>query len=551
MSYIPTIWSNDSPPPINATNLNKIEQGIVDSQKFSLSLALPISNNRILIDELYAIEGVNNNVGISDSVFYDFPASTKQLTAGEIDLTKAFSDTVTQGLNTLDITSMIVGDITDFKVGQEITLQDDNGKEVLTIQSVVNPTITFTSNIANVYSSGANIYRSNLKVEGDVWKFGGFTQEIANANFDTWDDTLAQTGIDSSAIIVGDPVNNYMYVKSGNRFDRYDITGDSWITTLALSSNAWENACIDVENQKIYCNRSSSPYSILIYDIATDSWDESTGANPGEDYTHMTPRPYNGKIYTRSNGNIQRLLAYDINSNTWDTTLSLSGQNMASTNNGGIAIDIENGVVYPRSTDTSVFLVYDIDGDTWGSSIEMSVSLTYASFYDGYLYFINASGDLYRRNIDLSPRETMNDQVSECLQLCENDGRLYTQVNAGNLFTQYDARETVQSETDLTEVDLRMNITSWEDVDSLTAWLFTNNNANLTLDSKLSIVDQAADESYVDLAETEVEVDSSNNYYVSAGSVATPDDKVTLKYNLTRSLTTDDVQLQRLQGAVA
>lgn len=138
MSYIPLVFQNGLPPAINGANLNYIQQGIVANS----GLALPVTNNRLMIDELFAIHGVQTQVRGEDSIYAELAGVPPQLSAGTIDRAKIYSDTVTQGTDTVTATNLesdkegnTPADITEcFVKGEEVTIQD--AKEL--INEIVN-----------------------------------------------------------------------------------------------------------------------------------------------------------------------------------------------------------------------------------------------------------------------------------------------------------------------------------------------------------------------------------------------------------------------------
>jgi len=106
-------------------------------------------------------------------------------------------------------------------------------------------------------------------------------------------------------------------------------------------------------------------------------------------------------------------------------------------------------------------------------------------------------------------------------------------------------------ELDLLDIDIRMNITPLQDVSDIGAYINISDNV-LSVDGKVSIVDSAATESYTDLVDTRYPIDATNDEVASLlNSTVTPEDKVTLLYNLIRTLTTDDISLTSILGGVS
>jgi hypothetical protein len=149
-----------------------------------------VANNILAIEELAVNVGIDVKIQPTSNKFYDFAGSSGAYSAGKIDGTKAFADSITAGVNTATITNMNSGLITDFVAGMEVTIQDTTNKEVLIIDSVADPVITFKTNIQNSYLNGANIYRSNIKESNGFFEPGDFESRIVNV-------PLLDTGISS------------------------------------------------------------------------------------------------------------------------------------------------------------------------------------------------------------------------------------------------------------------------------------------------------------------------------------------------------------------
>lgn len=59
--YNPTVWVNDSPPPINASNLNKLEQGVVDAHVEIASQAVAVGSVVAYASTLYSNIGAQSS----------------------------------------------------------------------------------------------------------------------------------------------------------------------------------------------------------------------------------------------------------------------------------------------------------------------------------------------------------------------------------------------------------------------------------------------------------------------------------------------------------
>ena len=107
------------------------------------------------------------------------------------------------------------------------------------------------------------------------------------------------------------------------------------------------------------------------------------------------------------------------------------------------------------------------------------------------------------------------------------------------------------TETDVTTTDIRFNITPLEAVSDIGAYLNISNNIN-TVDAQVSVVGTLDSESYTDLVDTRYSIDANNDEVASLLNASlTANEKVTLKYTLNRSLTTDDIDINSILGGVA
>ena len=62
MAYTKTTWVNDTSPAINATNLNKIEQGIYDAQS-SIDSILPLEDQFVVTNDSFSMSISAGNYG--------------------------------------------------------------------------------------------------------------------------------------------------------------------------------------------------------------------------------------------------------------------------------------------------------------------------------------------------------------------------------------------------------------------------------------------------------------------------------------------------------
>lgn len=643
------------------TNLagTSVEWSDIDAELNGTKLA--VTNNRIAIDELLAYNGVTSSVDVSDSVFYDFPNSTKQLTAGTIDRAKCYIATVNTGTNSVDVDAILSGkdgeaetDLTlVFLVGEEVTLQNATVKERLTVSNVTATTVTFDTNIAGTFPAGANLYRSNLNALNGVYKFGGFSEET------TIDRTTPVQVVNQAYTPVGRPVrmdngdliavayetsarlrvyrstdNGANYSEISNAFIgvatlhgalttdgtnvhlAYTTTGaiayvinfdpstvgGTLPTAVNIDTGQNSTGGIDIisaPNGDLHAawasKNATRPNSFNVrYSVSTDngvSWSTVTEISI---YDSATSYAQNPAIVINSLGNpviiaefrfntIYGITSYTYNGSTWNSKVDIyTSTSVQEKPSADVRLDGKIIITWvDRSLGGGVsgirFSYSNDNGSTWQTSVVIygSVSneygfapsitrdlndIIYIVFY-GRDTGVTSLNGIHYKTYDLT---TLSNRFTIDHPTSGNHSNPSTCNNYRNFekpLTVYETTEdssvyfygewTEGTETDITDIDIRLNIEAWETVDSIASWLYSNNTANVTVDASLSIHASGADESYIDLADTEIEVDASNNYYVASGSVTTAQKLATLKYNLTRALTTDDVDIKRIQGAVA
>lgn len=658
MPYNPTTWVNGVTA-VNSTNMNKIEQGIVDAEKLALSLTLPVANNRRLIQELAVVTGLGSDVRDADSIFYDYPSSPKQYTAGIIDLTKAYAATVTTGTNTITIAAMVVGVISDFKVGQQITLQNGSTKEDLLIQAVGGSSLTFTTNIVGTYASGANAYRSNLKLDGDHWDFGGFTAQITydrttpvqviNAIHATRGEARPQVLSNGWIVIVTE-----VFESSEHRL-HFRVSKDNGATFIPLTiwTGVVGNGGFSMVSYgtKIHCTRANGNTTVVLLNFdattvgatvttsvvlttvtvangssitvnptnghLTAFWSEKTGALPssynlrsvkstnggvtwtkqdgtagidalstnntsGLDYSSPSAvyasNGYPMVVFAREFASNPAILLYRWTGSGWSTTINIYEANAAySQQDPSVDIDA-NGVVevawagldatdsaatnirYSKSTDGGASWTAMLKLTTGNTATQNKPSIARDILGNTYVVFIgNVSGVFQVRQIKYSgswgaiANITVNAGDKSVPSVCSNYNNFENPITIWKTTTdvKFYGKFTVGTETAVSAVDVRLKGDTPINIDTISAWAYSNNLAGSTLDGFLSVNASLANEVYTDITDTEIEIDASNNYYASIGTAPTPNKEFTLKYRLTKPLATDDMRLYIVQGGVA
>lgn len=108
---------------------------------------------------------------------------------------------------------------------------------------------------------------------------------------------------------------------------------------------------------------------------------------------------------------------------------------------------------------------------------------------------------------------------------------------------------TIGSTTPILENDVRYNITPSTLTNEVVTWV-ERDKGDITLTGAVSIVDTVANESYSPMTKSTVTIDVDTEEDQFVGSVATAEERVTLKLNLKRTATTANKAITKVLGAV-
>jgi hypothetical protein len=633
-----------------------------------------IATNSAVIDELLVDASISTKLAPTSGKFYDYPGASGQLSQGEIDFGKTFAGVITTGTNTVIMTALqnakdgttpsLLSDC--FVVGDEVTLQDDSIKETFKVTNVDDGTATLTlnANIVGTFAGGANVYRSNIITDGNVFKFGGFSAEetidvttpeqVVASAYDTSGNGGRKTckvGEDEIAIVKDGSGVMYVYKrdtwtevahstqssvedmsivhKSGTLVEIIWTTNSpaarTWSFTLDVSTTGQGaigfadiqigpnettmgkcSLAIDENNPlKLKASwdsvNSSYPNSTnLRYSESNDggdTWDTPTQVTTtnltGADYTQPSiviggdGYPHIAHKFQRDTSTINRIGCANFDGASWNVPIIYTGTPHIQTNpsadvlsdgtiivawHGNDATDTNNNIRFSQSVDNGV---------TWSAMEKLtSGNINYKNFPSItrdindiiYIYFNNRdtvssnykvnslignSGSFVESEVyeDTSSSIT-NDNYRPMPSTC-NNYRNFT--NALTIWKKlisdpsvlFYGKWTKGVEIDITDIDIRMNITPLNDVSDIGAYMNISNNV-LAVDAEVSIVDSAVAENYTDLVDTRYTIDATNDEVASLlNTTVTAEEKVTLKYNLTRTLTTDVIELTSILGGVA
>ena len=631
-----------------------------------------IAQNSASIDELMVEAGISTKIAPTSGKFYDYVGASGVLSQGSIDFAKTYAEIITTGTNTIEMTSLLSAKdgasptlLSDcFEVGEEVTVANDTIREIFNITDVNDGTATLTlsANIVGTFATGANVYRSNVKVGASSYKFGGFNAQevidkstpvtVVNSAYSTegnggrkmvrtdngkfWSflhesgfgyhvyevdelgvpqgrlcfiqnnayqskqslvadgnnlvllglnsssaslvwivDVTTQTDVDiNSSVIVVDSgqsaikdtslaiapngdlhatwsSKNATYQNSFNiRYSKSTNGGVTWgtveqITKWNLSGYDWENPTIIIKNDGtptiIMQQTNSSDYKIKVNNYTT-TWDSANNGS-GQDL-------FVGGIYTQSNPSADVLS---------DGTIIVAWHGKDSTDS-----TVDN-IRFSQSTDNGVTwsaMEKLTSGNTYGQKFPTitrneldEISIMFQGTRSGFASFFNIR--LIQGNAGVwgvVENITSDNTTGIAYPSTVNNYREFTKpLTVWQNFTatsvEFYGVWTEGTEIDITTTDIRMNITPLQAVQDIGAYINISNNIN-TVDGQVSIVDTV--ESYTDLIDTRYLQDVNNDEVASFLNTALPpNDKVTLKYTLNRSLTTDDIDINSILGGVA
>jgi hypothetical protein len=642
-----------------ANEMKKDIVGGVASYASVNAISNKVYNNEKGVNELLMLAEIDSKV-IGDNnlgKYYAKAGETFSYSSGDIDFTKAYCASATQGTNTITVASMITGAITDLVAGMEVTLQDGTNKENLIVQSVADPVITFTTNIANTYAGSVNVYRSNITDSGTEFDFGTLTTQtsydrttpvqvvgsaystagnggrklvrlsngwlvagildtgtpqlnlyLSDDNGATWTRTgyYSVSGLDGVALTSIGNVVHFVGCSTANgvKYGNADMTiqTDTAISTIALESswNDVQEPTITNDGTNLYAAWASKnatyPNSFNIrYSKSTDggaTWDSVTQVTTinvsGSDYKNpcivFITGTKVGVLYdfkVTSSG-FSQISFREIDNGALgsqvvvhsDSTYTQANPCATVTSDGDIHVvwhgkDATDSTVdnirYSKSTDNGVTWASETKLTTGNTYFNQNASIGFDSSNNLYVMFQgkDASSGLYYRikqviytttwsSVNTITTNTTGSSASP--SICENFNGftepLTIWLDNQDTDVKFYGEWTVTSESDtLTEVDVRMNITPKVDSQNLSAFLFFNDSYS-SITAKASIVDSTANESYSAMTSSDVDLGTDLKEKTSTISVATAEDRVTLKYELARTLTTDDAEFTKVYGGV-
>lgn len=612
-----------------------------------------------------------NGIVTGDNItkWFESPDVRSDESVGLIDFGKAYASSVTTGINTVvmdtllfDKDGVVPTNLSDcFVVGDEVTLQDDTTKENLIVSNVDDgtKTLTFTTNIVGTYSTGANIYRSNMVVNGTVWNFGAFsasetidrttpTQVINQAltndqenrpvrldsgrlikvlndsdtnlevlysddNGDNWDQLcFASNGgyLNNGISVVTDGINvtvmymtsNTIYVSNtfnGDTQTNVDISGNSVTIDSGQSGNPGSRSVSlaialngDLHAALVSKNATAPDSFNIRYSKSTDggaTWDSptqvtsfnSTGANGYGNPSIVIDSTGNPHVLCNyaSIGPDYRIRCVSFNGTSWNSAVNVY-QGGTHTQSSPSADVLSDGTIIVAwqgrdATDTSDshirFSQSDDNGVTWSSMEKLEsgpydngrpsitrdtndkIFITYfgqsvASPTIYQIKLIEGVSGLWETPVNITNDTSNALYPSSCSNYRNFEKPLTVWQDGQDSDVKFCGEWTEGVEVPLTDIDIRINMSQPDAITSIQAFTRVDELTGLTVDASGSVVGASDNESYTDMTDTTTDLGDENE--ISSSLVTTSNDKVTVKYNMTRLLTTDEVKINDFVGFV-
>lgn len=328
---------------------------------------------------------------------------------GLVDFGKTFAETINTGTDNITMTALQLDKNGDapallsecFKVGERITTADDgaSNKEYLIIQAIDDglKKLTFTTNIVNTYATGANCYRSNMVVNGQVWNFGAFSasetidvttpEQIVNAAYSTEGNGGRKVVTDSDGITYS-AVRDAGFVRVYKRG-----VGEIW----AINMGTTPDHSLALFGTKLYLSVLVSTTNVRVYEIDLDGTQTgnttvdssqsalgNTSISISEDGTKITAT-WSSKNATYPNSfNIRAIQGTILNGViTWGSVEQLTSIDSSGNNR------FQPSVVYDNADNPSILftqdgtgvshVIYSIvyNGSTWNALVIVYTDGTY------------------------------------------------------------------------------------------------------------------------------------------------------------------------------
>lgn len=472
--------------------INSIAGTLLDGVVTWAKLAPDMQNRELTQDkaitELLMLADIDSKVFSPNlGKFYTNFSTAMDYSLGTVD---SFKQTYT-GTLSAGATNVVLPSVSGLLDGQEISVQDGSNYEDVIVDSIVSTTVSFKTALVNSYTN-PDIYRSN----NSSTTFGGQTGAIP--------------------------------VPTGSVFGlHFDSNMSDFVGALTVES---DTGTYDTTNKvfgaasKAYNGSQYTQYAdSSVFDLGSGNW-----------YI---------KFRVRRNSTGSQFIFGQSDNATSAASTSIysyfSSGNVLTTNIGvgGTPYAVNSTTVFTNTTDFYAIAI-GRDGNflrVWVNGVlEASAAISGTINNSTNKFCIGRAGEY--------ASAYLNGKVDEFL--------LVKGQTLGSSNYTVETNEFGYGSIQLTKNVIRMNITPYEDVKYISAWLTKTDLAGFTADGKLSIVDAAADESYVDLTESITDLGATQEVMM-IGNSATADSKVTLKLVLNRASTSDSVSFTKLIGGVS
>ena len=491
--------------------------------------------NRIL-SHLIAVADIDSKALPNSGKFYDLFDGTNTYSLGLRDTAKSELLLAT----VIGDTQIVVDDGSDFAEGEEITIQSSSSIERKIISSLKSDAVIDLDNITS-----------------DSKTLDVSTQTLVPVAFE-WNNNGS-----SIYVMDGQPSTNgsiYQYNLSVN----YDLSTATYATksfdVRSVLGTSRSSLRFNSDGTKLYVVGGSSVDTIhqftlsTAYDISTASYDSVS-----HDFSSQTSNGYaefnpdGTKLYISSTTDVYQYslsTAWDVSTISYDSVNfdfsdeTTSGDSMRIVNDGYILVVHGSRYLYQYSLSTA----YDISTalfleKTYDTTSTATEDILFNSD-DSKLYLLNSSSDnaiqytIGSANIGFLTVPALENNYSI-------DDPVYR-----SLGTIVSDKYVMDDSYDFTTIDIRYNISPISDIDNFATWVTRNKLTGFSNDYAVSIVDDAADESFTSVTPESVEVETDIMEDEIIHAVDTSEDKVTLRITMNRTTTADNAELIKILGAI-
>jgi sugar lactone lactonase YvrE len=482
-----------------------------------------------MLANIEAVLDIDGRALQNSGKFYDLFDGTNNYSQGQLDIAKTnLTNSVTAGATLLTVDSVV-----GFSVGREITIQDATNIERRVI-SAINGNIVTVPAITNSYAANTDVYRS-LTTIGNVYdSLGGLaTASYANKSY-----TAGQESTPYAVFFRPDGLRMYVIGIGSNSVFQYNLSTAWDVTTATYQTNFGLSAQSITSAMGLWFNTDGTKMYVHDYGISrtyqyslTTAWDVTTATYSSKFFTVSS---YSGncrsfcfskdgtKIYYVRRGNAEIIqiplsVAWDISTASYIFPGVTKNFSSFGYEGGGVAFSSDGRNMYAMNRTASQVYLYKLS-TAWDLS---------TAVYSG-------------KSFSISSQTT----TANCIVVNINRDKFYIVSETGQKVYQYNLG------TLTTTCDIRYNITSLMGIKEIAAWIQRDKLTGFSISTAVSIVDNAANESYTVLTPTTTDLDASTAEEEYTYGISSPEEKATLRITMSRASIADNVKLIKILGAI-